>query len=134
MEFSGQEYWSGLPFPSPGNVPHPRIEPRPTTLQADSLPSEPPEKHQKVLQKALCQLSIPNTQTHPLLGSCLDSGASDVDSRAIRREAATTPCGQNPEVTSALKVHPYTLLCAFKHHKAVLLRQVGTLNTKFHSY
>ena len=64
----------------------------------------------------------------------LDSGASDVDSRATRREAATTPCGQNPEVTSALKVHPYTLMCAFKHHKAVLRRQVCTLNTKFRSY
>ena len=40
--FSRQEYWSGLPFPSPGNLPHPGIEPRPSELQADSLPSEPP--------------------------------------------------------------------------------------------
>ena len=38
MEFSRQEYWSGL-FPSLGNLPHPGIEPRPNTLQADSLPS-----------------------------------------------------------------------------------------------
>ena len=41
MGFSKQEYWSGLPFPSPGDLPNPGIEPRPSTLQADSLPSEP---------------------------------------------------------------------------------------------
>ena len=44
MEFSRQEYWSGLPFPSPGDLPNPGIEPRPPTLQADTLPSEPPGK------------------------------------------------------------------------------------------
>ena len=42
MGFSRQEYWSGLPFPSPGNPPKPGIEPRSTALQADSLLSEPP--------------------------------------------------------------------------------------------
>ena len=42
MKFSRQEYWSGLLFPSPGDLPHPGIEPRSPTLQADSLPSEPP--------------------------------------------------------------------------------------------
>ena len=42
MEFSRQEYWSGLPFPSPGDLPDPRIEPGSTALQADALPSEPP--------------------------------------------------------------------------------------------
>ena len=42
MGFSRQEYWSGLPLPSPGDLPNPGI--KPPTLQADSLPSEPPEK------------------------------------------------------------------------------------------
>ena len=42
MESSSQEYWSGLPFPSPGDVPDPGIEPGSPTLQADALPSEPP--------------------------------------------------------------------------------------------
>ena len=37
MELSRQERWSGLPFPSPGDLPKPGIEPRPPTLQADSL-------------------------------------------------------------------------------------------------
>ena len=44
MEFSRKEYWSGLPFPSPGDVPNPGIEPRSPTLQADSVPPEPLEK------------------------------------------------------------------------------------------
>ena len=44
MEFSRQEYWSGLPFPSPGDLPHPGIEPRSPALQADVLPSELPGK------------------------------------------------------------------------------------------
>ena len=42
MGFSRQKYWSGMPFPSPGNLPNPRIEPSSLALQADSLPSEPP--------------------------------------------------------------------------------------------
>ena len=36
-----EEYWSGLPYPSPGDLPNPGIEPRSATLQADSLPAEP---------------------------------------------------------------------------------------------
>ena len=44
MGFSRQEYWSGLPFPSPGYLLYPGIEPRSPTLQADALPSEPPEE------------------------------------------------------------------------------------------
>ena len=44
MVFSMQEYWSGLPFPSPGDLPDPGIEPRSPALYADALPSEPPKK------------------------------------------------------------------------------------------
>ena len=44
MEFSRQEYWSGLPFPSPEDLPNPGIEPGSPALQADALPSEPPGK------------------------------------------------------------------------------------------
>ena len=44
MGFSRQEYWSGLPFPSPGDLPNPGIEPRSPTLQADALTSAPPGK------------------------------------------------------------------------------------------
>ena len=40
--FSRQEYWNGLPFPSPGNLPDPGVEPRSPTLLTDALLSEPP--------------------------------------------------------------------------------------------
>ena len=44
MEFSRQEYWSGLPFVFPGDLTNPGMEPGSPELQADSLPSEPPGK------------------------------------------------------------------------------------------
>ena len=44
MEFSRQEFWSGLLLPSPGDLPNPGIKPRSLTLQEDSLPTEPPGK------------------------------------------------------------------------------------------
>ena len=44
MGFSRQEYWSGLPFPSPRDLPDPGIEPGSPTLEADALTSEPPGK------------------------------------------------------------------------------------------
>ena len=44
IAFSRQEYWSGLPFPSPGDLPDPGIEPGSPSFQADALTSEPPGK------------------------------------------------------------------------------------------
>ena len=44
MGFSRQEYWIGLPFPSPGDLPYPGIKPRSPALQTGTLPSEPPGK------------------------------------------------------------------------------------------
>ena len=44
MGFSRQEYWSGLPFPSPGDLPNPGIEPGSPTLREVALTSEPPGK------------------------------------------------------------------------------------------
>ena len=43
MGLSSQEYWNGLPFPSPGDIPNPDIKPGSPTLQTDALPSEPPK-------------------------------------------------------------------------------------------
>ena len=45
-------YWSGEPLSSPGDLPDPGIEPRSPTLQADSLPAEPPGKHSSDMGKA----------------------------------------------------------------------------------
>ena len=59
MGFSRQQYWSGLPFPSPGDVPNPGIEPGSPSLQTDTLPSEPPGK-------SLAKMYI-NKNSYPLL-------------------------------------------------------------------
>ena len=52
MGFSRQEYWSGLPFPSPGGLPDPGIEPWSPALEADALTSEPPGKSFKKKKKS----------------------------------------------------------------------------------
>ena len=67
MGFFRKEYWSGLTFPSPGNLPDPGIEPRSPALQTDTLLSEPPGKldyvdHNK-LWKILKEMRIPDHLT-----------------------------------------------------------------------
>ena len=47
MEFSRQEYWGGLPFPPPGDLPNPGTESGSPELWTDSLPTEPPEPYTK---------------------------------------------------------------------------------------
>ena len=71
MEFSRPEYWSGYPFPSPGDLPNPGIEPRCPTLQVDSLPAEPEGKPLffKSFCKSLC-LSPAAAAAAKLLQSC----------------------------------------------------------------
>ena len=58
MGFSRQEYWNGLPFPSPEDLPDTGIEPGSSTLQADSLSSEPPgkPKHLTIYKSGVCVL------------------------------------------------------------------------------
>ena len=60
MGFSRQECWSGLPFPSPGDLPDSGIEPGSPTLQADALPSEPPGKPKVYMTKQKTQNSQNN--------------------------------------------------------------------------
>ena len=69
MGFSRQEYWSGLPFPSPGNLPNPGIEPGSPALQADSLPSEPPAKLKERLGRHIC-LMQERISIHNLISYC----------------------------------------------------------------
>ena len=55
MEFSRPDYWSGWPFPSPGDLPNPGIEPRSSALQVDSLPAEPQGKpNSKKIKSSFC--------------------------------------------------------------------------------
>ena len=58
MGFPRQEYWSGLPFLSPGDLPNPGSEPRSPTLQEDSLSFEPPGKSIMKFRSGLHKLSI----------------------------------------------------------------------------
>ena len=63
MGVSRQEYWSGLPFPSSGDLPDPGIKPGPPTLQADSLPYEPQGKLRLMstsISPLLCSLHSPS--------------------------------------------------------------------------
>ena len=65
MEFYRQEYWSGLPFPSPGDLSNPGIEPGFPSFWADALPSEPPGKLQRFLKKLEIELPYdPAGHTH----------------------------------------------------------------------
>ena len=66
MGFSRQEYWSGLPFPSPGDLPDPGIEPRSPALEEDSLPTE-------LLGQPHCTISeVKVPQLRPTLGNPMD--------------------------------------------------------------
>ena len=68
--FSRQEYWSGLPFCSPGDLPDPGIEPRSPALQADALPSELPGKpHTICMLTATKSLQSCPTLCNPIEGS-----------------------------------------------------------------
>ena len=64
MGFSRQEYWNGLPFPPPGDLPDPGIEPGSPALQVDALPSEPPGKqyntkfsNNRDMEWSICEIS-----------------------------------------------------------------------------
>ena len=72
MGFSRQEYWSGLPWPSPGDLPNPGIELRSPALQADSLPSEPPGKPKNtgVGSLSLLQWAFPTQELNQCLLDC----------------------------------------------------------------
>ena len=64
MEFCRQEYWSGQPFPSPGDLPNPGVEPRSPSLQADSFPAEPQRRPKNIGLGSLTLLKrirIPDT-------------------------------------------------------------------------
>ena len=72
MGFSRQEYWSGLPISSPGDLPDPGIKLRSPTLQADSLPSEPPgnPKNTEVGSLSLFQQIFPTQESNQDLLHC----------------------------------------------------------------
>ena len=58
MEVSSKKYWSGLPFPSPGDLPNPGIEPKSPAFQAVSLPSELPGTHKSFLRLISSKMDV----------------------------------------------------------------------------
>ena len=72
MEFSRPAYWSGKPFPSPGDLPNSGIEPRSPALQADSLPAEPQGKPKNINVGGLSLLQwiFPTQGSNPGLLHC----------------------------------------------------------------
>ena len=64
--FSRQEYWSGLPLPSPGNLRDSEIEPGSSALQADALPSKPPGRTRSQFSKQSSQASLVAQMVHNL--------------------------------------------------------------------
>ena len=68
LEFSRQESWSGLSFPSPGDLPNPEIEAGPPALQADCLPSESPEKPLRKLEVNFANVIIEDENSKEKLG------------------------------------------------------------------
>ena len=73
MEFSRQEYWSGLSFPSPGDLPDLWIKPGSSVLQTDSFPSEPPEIYLKIYIN-YPSIAITQNYTHTKLTAIEPSG------------------------------------------------------------
>ena len=90
MEFSRQEYWSGLPFPSPGDLPDPGIEHRSPALQADALPSEKPDcwGHVNHRARTLWPSKPPELPIFPFRGLREFSLPSDTHSRPPTQRAA----------------------------------------------
>ena len=84
--FSRQEYQSGLPFPSPGDLPDPGIEPRSPTLQADALPSEPPGKPKETFKKGLNKEILKTLGKAPL---------QNREIQGIRIHAQFLPCNSS---------------------------------------
>ena len=95
MGFSRQEYWSGLPFPSPGDLPNPGIEPRSPTLQADDLTSAPPGKPEDGIKGMCCavlslfsRVRLCNSMDHSPPGS---SGHGVLQARILEWVAESSP-------------------------------------------
>ena len=89
MGFSKQEYCSGLPFPSPGDLPDPGIKLGSPALQADFfLPSEPPGKPSRPeenLQFRVCNNDKPRANSHIAVGECFHREEKEVGRTIINR-------------------------------------------------
>ena len=98
MGFSRQEYWGGLPYPSPGDLPNPGTAHRSPALQADYLPSEPPEKPTR--------LPLGRVRQTPRSTTCHPSGVC-LFARRLPPQVSITPCSCIVCLPSTHKTLPY---------------------------
>ena len=92
-EISRQEYWSGQPFPSPGDRPNPGIKPRSPTLQVDSVPSESPGKPKNtgVGSLSLLQGTFLTQELNRGLLHCFPGGSTGKESAFCAGELGSIP-------------------------------------------
>ena len=105
MGFSRQEYWNGLPFPSPGDIPDPRIEPGSPALQADALTSEPypyPTLYLIYLQ-VLWVLSPKESYQSLSLFICPRSQLRYTGSSSLTEDQTQASCTGNVDSTTGLQ-------------------------------
>ena len=112
MEFSRPEYWSGWPFPSPGDLPNPRIEARSPALQVNSLPAEPQgkAKNTRVSSLSLFQQIFPTQEL--IGGSCIAGGFfNNWSTREVQLIpiVRVSPSGQKHLPKSDRAIHSATL-------------------------
>ena len=106
IEFSRQEYWSGLPVPSSGDLPDPGIEARSPALQVDSLPSEPPGKSQALSKKNVAWWMYWCLHLHHMPPLRLGVGITPIHVKGtgefprevdVEKDVAATQCGNIQE-------------------------------------
>ena len=121
LGFSRQEYWSGLPFPSPGDLPNPGTEPRSPALQADTLPSEPPGKLsvQFSLVAQLCSTlctpmncSTPGLPVYHQLPEFTQTHVHRVSDAIQPSHPLSSPCPPAPQSLPASESFPMSQLFA----------------------
>ena len=121
MGFPRQEYWSGLPFPFPGDLPDPGIESRSRALQTDTLLSEPPGKPMHTHMK----LSIPIVGNFKKLtefpGAELNRDTGDLSSKSAGTSLDGPEAQQRPRALMLLASHEVTV------RKSVKISQTAAL-------
>ena len=106
MGFSRQEYRSGLPFPSPKDLPNPGIEPRSSTLQAATLPSEPPGKPMESERDPPVEATV-NGRTQTLTENVTQSRE-----RAEKKHSTLFPLCFSGQMTRGSRAHVFQSLWA----------------------
>ena len=113
MGFSRQEYWSGVPFPSLGELPDPGIEPRSPALQADALTSEPPGKPSLawISHPPSCSIPVHNRVPHPYHSQVMSDHAGLLSARILLGSFCQNP--PHPWCFLLIIFHPLTPILLF---------------------